>query len=164
MVKIINETRLLELSRSLALDQILTSVRTSLRRVNHPNHRIFTGKDLDRGCVVVKFQDTGVSYEVYPKLLDGSEDDSPPPRVSKRPVSVKVNYPGATYNPVDHSFYQGGTLIGPAYVLVNRGYQKEYSGDIKDARLVSSGEVVSPKDFYKKIGSDANPSNRIPSP
>lgn len=160
MIKIINEMRLLELDRSVALRQIVTSINHSLRGVNHPSHPISVDEDSERGCVVVKFQGTGVSYEVYPKLLDRKYSH----RISKSTVSVKANYPGAVYRPRDHSFYQGNTLIGPAYVLVNQGTKKEYSGNIRDARLVSNGEVVNPRSFYKKIGADANPSNRIPNP
>lgn len=158
-MKIYQKDNMLEATRPVALNNIINYINKILGNIDHPSHHIQIGKSEKGDCVIVQFDGTDVSYRIYPQYngkVTGSN--------SKTPISIQANYPNATYNPRDHSFYNGKVQIGKAYVSVNAKNYEDYSEDINDAEIYSNGKVSSAKDLLKKIGADTDSSNRIPNP
>lgn len=155
----LKENSLLEVNLHTALDNIATKITSMIsnNNVRHPTHSINVKPDYKKGVVYIKFKDTNVEYEIKPKEIEKFQ-------INKgRPISIKLNYPKATYNAKDYSFYVGSKRIGTAYVNDTRNeYNNNYSDSLDDAEKRYHDKIITTKNLYAKIGKDADNSNRIP--
>ena len=158
-MKILQESppmRLDEARLSRALDSIVNELMLVAKNnlEGDSPHVVDIRPNYARGVVDVTFKDTGIHYEVQPGVVNVDS-------VQKaRPVSIKNNYPKATYNPENHSFYIRNERIGTAYVSVDKETNvRDYSDKLTDATFHTKDEIPSKRKFYSKLG--ASVINRI---
>ena len=160
MIRIIEDLNLLnEMTLTAALDSIVTQINDylSTNKINHSTHNVTVIPDYANKCVKIQFNDTNMEYEVKPGIIDNSSNKS-----TVIPKSIRTNFPHATYNPHDYSFYNGSNKIGIAYVgLPVSKNIIDYSDDLTIADKRNHDKETTVHKLFKDIASDVIPGNRI---